>query len=323
MLKYVLKRIGLVIVTLWFILSLTYIGMLLMPGDPYPNAQKMTADQLVQLDKENGFDRPIIVQYVDYMGDVLLGEDFPNKIEPLALDFGRSFQNNQEVKSEILKKYPISFTMGIISVIVGSIIGIALGMGASLKKNSPADYLSTFVSVIGVSFPSFVIAAYLQYYLAVQLRWFPSSYSTGNPLSLVLPIAALSVFAIATVARVTRTEMVEISSSNYINLARAKGVKNSKIIMKHSFRNALVSILTVLGPLTVSLVTGSLVIEKIFSIPGIGGLLTDAVLTKDIYVVCGTTFFIALQILLMYLLVDILYVIVDPRIKISGGSKNG
>lgn len=323
MLKYFLKRIGLVIVTLWFILSLTYIGMLLMPGDPYPNAQKMTADQIEQLDKENGFDRPIIVQYFDYMSDILLGEDFPEKVEPLALDFGRSFQNNQEVKQEILKKYPISFTLGIISVLAGTIVGIALGMAAALRKNSIADYVATFISVIGVSFPSFVIAAYLQYYISVQLGWLPSSYSSSNPLSLVLPIIALSVFAVATVARVTRTEMVEISSSNYINLARAKGVKNGSIILKHSFRNALVSILTVLGPLTVSLVTGSLVIEKIFSIPGIGGLLTDAVLTKDIYVVCGATFFIALQILLMYLLVDILYVFVDPRIKISGGSKNG
>ncbi len=320
MLKYILKRIALLFVTLWFILSLTYIGMLLMPGEPYANAQKMTDDQIQQLDIENGFDRPIIVQYVDYMTDVFLGENFPSEVEPFALDFGRSFQTNQEVKKDILRKYPVSFTIGIVSVIVGTIIGVLLGMLAALKKNSIADYFATFVAVIGVSFPSFVIAAYLQYYLAVELRLFPSSYSSSNPMSFILPVAALSVFAIATVARVTRTEMVEISSSNYINLARAKGVKNSKVISKHSFRNALVSILTVLGPLTVSLVTGSLVIEKIFSIPGIGSLLTDAVLTKDIYVVCGATFFIALQILLMYLLVDILYVLVDPRIKVSGGS---
>ncbi len=322
MLKYILKRLLLIIVTLWFIVSMTYIGMLLMPGNPYPNDEKMTAQQIEQLDKENGFDRPIIVQYFDYMGDLLLGENFPNEIHPLALDFGRSFQNNQNVKDEILRKYPVSFTLGAMAVIIGTIIGIVLGLAASIKKNGAVDYIATFISVIGVSFPSFVIGAYLQYYLAAQLGWFPSSYTGMNPASLVLPVTALSVFAIATVARVTRTEMIEINSSNYINLARAKGVSNRDVVVKHALRNALVSILTVLGPLTVSLVTGSLVIERIFAIPGIGDLLTDAVLTKDIYIVCGATFFIALQILLMYLLVDILYVFVDPRIKVSGG-RNG
>lgn len=320
MLKYILKRVGLLILTLWLITSLTYLGMLAMPGDPYKNLDKLTNQEVEQLNEINGFNRPVAVQYVDYMGDLLLGENFPQEVDFLALDFGRSFQNDREVVKEITKAYPVSFIMGICALLVGTVVGIALGLAAALKKNSVWDYMSTLIAVIGVSFPSFVLAAYMQYFLAVQLNLFPTSYQQ-NFYSLILPILALSVFATASVARVTRTEMVELSSSNFILLARAKGVSNDKVILKHAFRNALVSILTILGPLAVSLTTGSLVIEKIFSIPGIGGILTKAVLTHDIYVVCGVTFFISFQILVMYLIVDILYVFVDPRIKVTGGSK--
>lgn len=319
MLKYIAKRVGLMFLTLFMIVSITFIGMSLMPGNPYPNAEKMTQQQVEQLDKQYGFDRPVIIQYVDYMTDVFLGEDFPQKTEFFALDFGNSFQTNQPVKNDILRRYPISFTIGISAVVIGSLIGVGLGLLAALRKNSFGDYFATFIAVLGVSFPAFVIASYLQYFLAVELGVLPSIFIKGNPASYVLPVISLSFFAIASIARVTRTEMVELSQSNFVNLARAKGVKNSDVILKHSFRNALISVLTVLGPLMVSLTTGSLVVEKIFSVPGIGGLLTTAVITKDIFVVCGATFFIALQILLMYLIVDILYVLVDPRIKLQGG----
>ncbi len=307
MLKYILKRIGLMIVTLWFIVSVTFVSMSLMPGNPYNN-EKLKESDIAILDAKYGFDQPVAVQYKDYFSNLLKG------------DMGYSFTRKQSVSAIISERYPVSFQLGIISVIVGTLIGILLGIIAALKRNSFADYFSTFIAVIGVSFPSFVLASYAQYYLALKLGLFPISYTyLGPPSQLVLPILSLSVFAIAQVARVTRTEMVEISQSNFINLARAKGVSQRNVNFKHSFRNTLISILTVLGPLTVSLTTGSLVVERIYAIPGIGDALVGAVLGKDIFLVTGLTMFISLQILLMYLLVDVLYAVVDPRIRVNGG----
>ncbi len=307
MLNYILKRLGLLTLTLWFIVTITFVAMALMPGNPYNN-DKLSAQDIASLDHEYGFDRPVIIQYGEYLTNLVHG------------DMGRSFVYKDDVSNIITKRYPVSFQLGIISVIIGTVVGIILGIVAALKRNTFADYFATIIAVLGVSFPSFVLAAYTQYYLALKLGWFPVSYLAGGPIErLILPILSLSVFAIAQVARVTRTEMVEISSSNYINLARAKGVTTKNVNFKHAFRNTLISILTVLGPLTVSLTTGSFVVERIFGIPGIGDVLVGAVLGKDIYLVTGVTLLISLQILLMYLLVDILYAVVDPRIRIGGG----
>ncbi len=307
MLKYIFKRIGLMVLTLWFIVTITFVSMSLMPGNPYNN-DKLTKEDIAQLDAKYGFDQPVAKQYTDYMGNLFQGE------------MGQSFTYKEPVGKIITKRYPVSFQLGIISVIVGTIIGILLGIIAALKRNTFADYFATFIAVIGVSFPSFVLASYAQYYLALKLGWFPVSYIAGGSIErMILPIMSLSVFAIAQVARVTRTEMVELSQSNFISLARAKGVSQRNVNFKHAFRNTLISILTVLGPLTVSLTTGSLVVERIYGIPGIGDVLVGAVLGKDIFLVTGITLFISLQILIMYLVVDILYAVVDPRVRVSGG----
>lgn len=307
MFKYILKRIALLFVTLFFIVTITFISMALMPGNPYNN-DKLSAADVASLDHQYGFDQPVLVQYKDYLANLVHG------------DMGSSFVYKDKVSNIISKRYPISFQLGIISVIVGTILGIGLGIIAALRRNTFADYFATVIAVLGVSFPSFVLAAYAQYYLALKLGLFPVSFMAGGPIErLILPVLSLSVFAIAQVARVTRTEMVEISSANFINLARAKGVKVHDVNFKHAFRNTLISILTVLGPLTVSLTTGSFVVERIYGIPGIGDVLVGAVLGKDIFLVTGVTLLISFQILLMYLIVDILYAIVDPRIRINGG----
>lgn len=326
MIKYILKRIGLMLVTLWFIVTITFFAVGLMPGSPYPNVDKMSAEQIAQQDKINGFDRPIVVQYADYMtgvvgfkGAIKLDKDKSQDL--LGFDLGYSFGNQTQVGELITKKYPVSFSLGVAGLIFGTLVGVTLGLVASIKKNSFADYFSTFIAVLGVSFPSFVLAAYSQLYLASKLGLFPVIYQKGNTMSVVLPIISLSVFVIAQVARVTRTEMVEILGNNYINLARAKGVKRSTLIFKHAFRNSLVSVLTILGPMMVSLTTGSLVVERIFGIPGMGDLLVNGVLRKDTYVVVGVVLFISLQILVTYLVVDLLYALVDPRIRVAGGKK--
>lgn len=325
MIKYIFKRLFLMIITLWFILTLTFISMYFMPGDPYPGSERMRAQEIENLDHQYGFDRPFAVQYADYFTNItgfsgLITTPEEGQADSMfGFTMGYSFSDTDDVTSVIAKAYPVSLTMGVVSVIIGTLIGIGLGIVAAMKKNSWIDYLATLIAVIGVSFPSFVLAAYFQYFLANQLNLFPTAYYRGNILSMVLPIAALSVFAISQVARVTRTEMIEVLGNNYITLAEAKGLTHKKVIFKHAFRNILVSIVTILGPITVGLTTGSLVIESIFSIPGLGSKFTPAVTSCDFYLVLGTTLVLALQILVMYLIVDILYVFIDPRIKLEGG----
>lgn len=325
MLKYILKRIGLMVLTMWFIMSLTFSAMYFMPGDPYPNAEKLPKTKIEELDHAYGFDRPFIIQYGDYMTNLLgMQGAFTTPHEstntPLfGFDMGYSFTRSTDVDKTIAQSYPVSLELGITSVIFGTLVGVFLGLVASIKKNSFWDYFATFIAVLGVSFPSFVLASYNQYIFSVVLGITPTMYTKGDIVSVILPVVSLSVFAISQVARVTRTEMVDVLGSNYITLAKAKGVSNKKIIFKHAFRNILIAVVTILGPITVGLTTGSLVIESIFSIPGLGKNLVPAVLSNDVFLVLGTTFVISLQILIMYLIVDILYVFIDPRIKLSGG----
>ncbi len=328
MISYILKRVGLMLFTLWFIITITFSAMYLMPGDPYPNSDRMPATQVAALDKTYGFDRPFIVQYADYMTNItgfagLITTEADGPSESIfGFDMGYSFSNTNDVDKTIARTYPVSLQLGLTSVVFGTIVGVALGLLASIKKNSAWDYLATVIAVIGVSFPAFVLASYNQYLFSVILGWMPTMYTKGNLISMILPVVSLSVFAVSQVARVTRTEMLDVLSSNYIILAKAKGVSNKKVIFKHAFRNILVAVITVLGPIMVGLTTGSLVIESIFSIPGIGKNLVPAVLSNDVYLVLGTTIMISIQILVMYLIVDLLYVVVDPRIKLAGG-KNG
>lgn len=323
--RYILKRIGLMFFTLWIIVTVTFFAMAFVPGRPYPNYDKMNAEQRAQMDHTYGYDRPLVVQYADYLTG-LIGLSGAIDIEghedePLfGFDMGYSFLYQQDVSDVIVKRYPVSLFLGLSALLVGTFIGLMLGVIAAIRRNTIWDYIATGVAVIGVSFPSFVLASYLQLYLATYLGLFPTTFQRGDIHSMILPIMALSVYAIAQVARVTRTEMVEVLGSNYINLAKAKGVSQKAIVVRHALRNSLVTILTVLGPLTIALTTGSLVIEQIFGIPGIGGALVDGVLAKDTFLVCGMVLFIAIQILIVYLIVDILYGFIDPRIRVGGGS---
>lgn len=325
MLQYILKRVGLMVFTLWFIITITFTAMYFMPGNPYPNADRLPETKIEELDHAHGFDRPYLTQYVDYITNItgfsgVLTTPYEGKADsPFGFEMGYSFSNTGDVSKTIAKSYPVSLQLGITSVIFGTIVGVVLGLVASIKKNSFWDYFATFIAVLGVSFPSFVLASYNQYIFSVVLGITPTMYSKGDFISMVLPVVSLSVFAISQVARVTRTEMIDVLGSNYITLAKAKGVSNKKVVFKHAFRNILVAVITILGPITVSLTTGSLVIESIFSIPGIGQNLVPGVLSNDVFLVLGTTIVISIQILIMYLIVDILYVFVDPRIKLAGG----
>ncbi|MGG4143444.1 ABC transporter permease [Paenibacillus algorifonticola] len=311
--NYVLKRLGLAVVTLLVILLALFLMLELMPGSPF-NDEKITQAQRAVLDAKYGLDQPVFNRFVHYMKAMLSG------------DFGVSYviQKNMPISAMLEARLPVSIQIGFQAVLLGTVIGLLLGIAAALKHNSFADSLTTFVSVIGVSFPSYVFALALSYFLGWKLKWFPLLYSSASPLaSTVLPTIALSMFTIATVARFTRSEMIEVLSSEYIRLSESKGVGSARLIIVHALRNALIPIITVLAPLVVALMTGSLVIEQIFAIPGIGSLLVTAIQINDYNVIIAVSFLYSTMFISIMLAVDILYGVIDPRIRLAKGEKHG
>lgn len=307
MAKYLLKRILYMIITLFIVVSITFFLMKLMPGSPFNNFEKLSkVQQNILLDKY-GLKDPVPVQYVRYLGNMLKG------------DLGVSFQfDNTPVTELISQRIGPSAILGFQAMAVGAIAGIFLGVIAALRQNTWVDYGSTFIAVIGKSIPSFIFAGLLQYYVAVKLQWFPVMFWRG-PSYTVLPTIALAMFPISIAARFMRTEMVEVLSSDYITLAKAKGASYWQISIKHALRNALIPVVTVLGPLAVSLMTGSLVIESIFGVPGLGDQFVKSIMMNDYPVIMGTNVLFAVLFVVIILVVDILYGIIDPRIRISGG----
>ncbi|WP_208590510.1 oligopeptide ABC transporter permease [Gracilibacillus suaedae] len=308
MTKYILQRLIYMIITLFIIATATFFLMQLLPGSPFNElGGKMTEAQEQILLEEYGLNDPVPVQYAKYMLGMVQG------------DLGVSFQyDNRSVTDIILDRIGPSAHLGAQALIIGSVLGIILGMIAAIRHNTWVDYSSNVLAVIGISIPSFVFAGLLQYYFAVQWRIFPPSFWEG-PIYSVLPTISLMIFPMAICARFMRTEMLEVLGSDYIELARAKGVSNSKIMFKHALRNALIPVITVLGPMTVSLMTGTLVIEQIFAVPGIGEQFVRSISVNDYPVIMGTTMLFSVLFILVILIVDLLYGMIDPRIRITGG----
>lgn len=313
MLRYVIKRIGYMIITLFIVISAVFFLVRLLPGTPF-NEQKLNSEQIARLETTYGLNDPVPVQYVRYLTGVLKG------------DLGTSFkQANQKVEDIISIRIKPSMMLGVQALTLGTIVGLSLGILAALNRNTIWDYICTIISVIGVSVPSFVFAAVLQLYLGAKLSMFPITW--GIPLGsefryvwTLLPSLSLSVFTIASVSRFTRTELVEVLNSEYIITAKAKGLSKTTVILKHALRNALIPVITVLGPLTASLLTGSLVVEKIFAVPGIGDLLVTAINTNDLFIISGVAILYSTFYISVILIVDILYGVIDPRIRLSGGN---
>ncbi|KIL43328.1 peptide ABC transporter permease [Jeotgalibacillus alimentarius] len=294
--------------TLFIVISLTFFLMQLIPGSPFSTAAKLSDSQLAIMNAKYGLDQPLPVQYAMYMGNVLQG------------DLGVSFQfSNTPVTELIAGRIGPSLSLGLQAMIFGTIFGILLGIIAALRQNTWLDYGSTFVAVLGKSIPSFVFAAMLQYIIGVQLGWLPVAFWRGFEYS-ILPTIALSIFPISIAARFMRTEMIDVLGSDYITLAKAKGASGYEIAFKHAMRNALIPVVTVLGPLTVSLITGSLVVERVFAIPGLGEQFVTSINVLDYSVIMGTTILFASLFIFTVFVVDILYSIIDPRIRLSGGN---
>ena len=305
--KYILKRILTSLFTLLAILLVLFILMKLMPGSPF-NDEELTDDMRAALYAKYGLDQPVIVQFFKYVTGMLRGD----------LGVSYNISKNTPISQLIQTRLPISIQIGGMAVLLGAVVGLILGIIAALKRDTIWDTLATIISVIGVSVPSYVFALGLSYSFGFRLQWFPMLFTTTDITgSSVLPSISLSMFTMASIARFTRSEMLEVLDSDYMLLAESKGISGPALIFRHALRNALIPIITVLAPLIVDLMTGSLVVEKIFAIPGVGSLLVNAIQSNDYNVVISLSFIYSAMYIGIMLVVDILYGVIDPRIRLS------
>ncbi|EAA0075906.1 TPA: oligopeptide ABC transporter permease, partial [Listeria monocytogenes] len=306
---YTLKRVLYMLITLFIIASVTFVLMKFLPGTPYRNQEKLSDEQIHMMNEKYGLNDSIPVQYLNYMTGLVKG------------DLGVSFQLDNRPVSEILSALiGPSVQLALEAMAFGVIFGILLGVIAAMYQNRWPDYTSTFIAILGKSVPSFVFATVLQYWLGAKLQIFPVA-GWGTFADTILPAFALAMFPLATAARFMRTELIDVFASDYVLLAKAKGNSRTEVAVKHAIRNALIPLITVLGPLSVALMTGSLVIENIYSIPGIGSQFVSSIQTNDYPVIMGTTILFAVMLVFVILVVDILYGLIDPRIRVSGGRK--
>ncbi|MGI6107178.1 MAG: ABC transporter permease [Lachnospiraceae bacterium] len=305
--KYILKRLITAVMTLLVILLVLFILMQLMPGSPF-NDEKLNDSQRAALYAKYGLDKPVIVQFVNYVKNMLTG------------DFGVSYNisKNTPISQLIKTRLPISIGIGAAAVVLGAAVGLILGLIAAFNHDTILDTICTIISVIGVSVPSYVFALLLSYSFGFRLGWFPMLFDAKQAVqSSVLPSISLSMFTMATIARFTRSEMLEVLDSEYMLLAESKGMSGAPLIFHHALRNALIPIITVLAPLVVDLMTGSLVVEKIYAIPGVGSLLVNAIQSNDYNVVISLAFIYSAMYIGIMLVVDILYGVIDPRIRLA------
>ncbi|AIR11378.1 oligopeptide ABC transporter permease [Ligilactobacillus salivarius] len=308
--KYLLKRVLYMLLTLFMVATITFFLMKLMPGTPYTNQAKMTASQIEIMNKQYGLDKPIWEQYLIYIFGMFHG------------DFGTSFQySNQPVAYLISSRLGASMQLGLQAMIFGVFFGVILGAAAAIKHNTWADTGATVIAIIGKSVPNFVLAILLQYYIALKLGWFPIA-GWGQFSNTILPTVALGVGPLAETARFIRTSMVEVLNSDYIELAKAKGLSKFEVVYHHALRNSLIPLVTLLGPYTVALMTGSMVIENVFNIPGIGEQFVKSIMTNDYPTIMGVTMVFSIGLVVVILITDIIYGLIDPRIRLEGNGGN-
>lgn len=307
--RYILRRVLISIVTLFVIVFVLFLMLKLMPGTPF-NDEKLTEAQRAQIYAAYGLDKPVLQQFFIYVANMIKG------------DFGISYaiQRNMPVSALVGPRIGVSFGLGIGACVIGTIFGLTLGIVAALNRNHFWDSFATILSVIGVSIPSFVICLLLLILFGVQMPVLPVIYNNARPVaSSIIPMVAMSFGVVANVARFTRSEMIEVLGSEYILLAQAKGISQRRLIWMHAIRNCLIPVITVLGPIIVGLMTGSMVIEKICAIPGLGSLLVKAIEVRDYNVILAISFLYSALYIFVMLLIDVLYGIIDPRIRLGKG----
>ncbi|MFP7200407.1 ABC transporter permease [Lysinibacillus halotolerans] len=309
MLRYIFKRLIYILIALFIIVSATFFLMKLAPGSPFASERDFPPEIEAQLNAKYGLDNPWYVQYKDYL------------VDTISFDFGESMKYKGRSTNDIISEsFPISLTLGIEAMILSIGLGVLLGVIAALYHNRWPDYLATTIAVLGISVPSFILAGLMQYFLAYKLGMFPVSGWKGFIYS-VLPAFAIAITHAGFIAKLIRSSMLEQGNSDYVKMARAKGLGKWTTVFRHTLRNALLPVVTYLGPLTAGVVTGSFIIEQIFAIPGLGRHFVTSITNRDYTVIMGTTVFYSIILLFAVLIVDILYSVIDPRIKLKGAKK--
>ena len=301
MLKYCLKRLGLAIVTMFVIMAITFFAMNAVPGGPFDSEKAPSPEIKAILMERYNLDKPLVEQFFTYVGNVLKG------------DFGVSIKTGRDISKTIIDSFVVSADIGLRAAVVAIVFGLILGCIAAGYVNRWPDRLIILFSSIFVSVPSFVIASILLLVFCMKLKWF-SVWSAGGA-SYFLPVIALSIYPMANIVRFTKTSMLDVLGQNYIRTAKAKGLSQSKILFKHAFRNAAIPVVTYVGPMIAGIVTGSVVIETIFTINGLGSQFVNGITNRDYSLIMGTTIFMSAIIVVVTFLSDIIYKIIDPRIK--------
>jgi len=301
--KYVVKRVLLAAVTVVIISLITFFAMNAIPGGPF-NKEKAVSEQVIkQLEARYNLDKPLGEQYITYMKNIAHG------------DFGVSLKNNREISDIFAESFPITAKVGLIAAAIAIFLGIILGSIAALMRNKWPDRVIIFFITIVTSMPSFVIATLLLYYFCMVLGLF-SAFSAGENMTL-LPVIALSLSPMAYITRLTKTSMLDALGQDYIRTAKAKGVSSRKVIFVHGLRNALIPVITYVGPMIASILTGSMVVEAIFNLGGLGSKFVSAITNRDYTLIMATTLFLAVMMVIANLITDIVYKFVDPRIKLD------
>ena len=311
--NYILKRIGMMALVLFLIVSIAFFVLRLMPGSPYDDDQDLTPEAIEALNAKMHLDKPVLVQYFYFLKGVLLENNWGTSIK---------MRPGMDVFAIIWDRIPTTMVLNVASLFISIPLGILAGSLAAVFKNKLPDYVISFMVIICISVPSFVFASLLQYFVAGKLEWFPLIYNaTGDVktkiISLVLPVMALSFSPVATITRYLRGELIETLSSEYMLLARTKGLKKSQAMVRHAFRNSMVPLANVIIPMFTGILGGSMVVEGIFAVPGIGGILVDSITVSDYPLAIGALLFYSFLSVLTILIVDISYGIIDPRIRLG------
>ena len=304
-LMYILKRIVLAIVTVWVVITITFFVMRIVPGGPFMSEKAISETAQAALEAKYGLDKPLMEQYFTYLRDIVT-----------KLDFGPSLkQRGRMVADVIYDGMRTSVKLGLIAAFCAGIVGIVLGSVAALRRNRPVDKIIMVITTAFVSMPSFIMGSLLLVAFSVKLSIFPANGAEAG--GLVLPVITLALYPMAYITRLTRSSMLDVLGQDYIRTARAKGVDGMHIIFGHALKNSLIPVITYFGPMLAYIVTGSLVVEQIFAVPGIGRAFVNSITNRDYPLIMGTTIVLATLIVVMNLVSDILYKAVDPRITLE------
>ena len=302
---YVLKRIGLAILTIWVVITITFFVMHAVPGGPFVGEKATTPAVQAAMEAKYGLDKPVLEQYFTYLGDIVL-----------RFDFGPSLkQRGRQVIDIIADGMKVSAKLGLIAAFGALVVGIVLGAVAALRRNKVIDKVIMVITTAFVSMPSFIAGALLLTIFAVSLHLLPANGAQKN--GLILPVVTLALYPMAYITRLTRSSMLDVLGQDYIRTARAKGVPGFKVIFGHALKNSLIPVITYFGPMLDYIVTGSIVVEQIFAVPGIGRAFVNSITGRDYPLIMGTTIILACLIIIMNLVSDLLYKIVDPRIELD------